>query len=69
MVEPTHLKKYESNWLHLPQFSGVKSPKILELPPPNLTNVGGTHGTFFPKNSTLEPSHGTLSTHLLTVVN
>ena len=33
VVEPTPLKKYESNWVHLPQFSGWK--KILELPPPS----------------------------------
>ena len=32
----THLKNmHKSNWVHLPQVSGVKIPKIFELPPPS----------------------------------
>ena len=29
-------EKYESKWVQLPHFKGVKIPKIFELPPPNL---------------------------------
>ena len=36
VVEPTHLKNMRtSNWVHLPQFSGRKFQKIIELPPPS----------------------------------
>ena len=33
VVEPTHLKKYESKWVHLPQFSGWKIQKYLSYHP------------------------------------
>ena len=32
-------EKYESNWVHLPQFSGWKCQKIFELPPPFFLSV------------------------------
>ena len=32
-------EKYESNWVHLPQFSGWKCQKIFELPPPFFFSV------------------------------
>ena len=34
LVVSTPFKKYESNWVHLPQIFGMKLPKIFELPPP-----------------------------------
>ena len=36
--QPNPFEKYESKWVHLPQFFGVKIPNIYELPPPSYIN-------------------------------